>query len=333
MGYISYGQVGIGTVSPNPSSQLDIVSENKGILIPRVSLTGITDSKTIANGNINGLLVFNTGTTEDTQPGFYYWYADKWIRIGSASAQDLTNSLTYANNNITSVVNGQAATAQIVNSVSNSLNGTNLITTVNGFSGSAVDLAPLLSDDVAADNGLTANDAKIELGGALTKPTVITATASNSLSLAGLQTGSNTYVYDGESYSSVSDRILVGDPVSGLIKQVKSAMPNFFYAPSVAVPTHNQSGALLSGPQTLDVYSLYARQFGYHQGSGQARSNNASVLPVLAPADLDYFVTYFDSTVFDSVSISASGVITYSIKAGAAISENSFMNIVFKVKD
>lgn len=34
--YGAYGQVGIGTPTPNLSSQLEIVASNRGILIPRV---------------------------------------------------------------------------------------------------------------------------------------------------------------------------------------------------------------------------------------------------------------------------------------------------------
>jgi len=56
-------QLGVGTPLPAASSQLDVVSTNKGILIPRVSLTGTTDATTISNGNVNSLLIFNTQTT------------------------------------------------------------------------------------------------------------------------------------------------------------------------------------------------------------------------------------------------------------------------------
>src|SRR5690554_1279046 len=76
-----YSQVGIGTLTPDKSSQLDVTANNKGILIPRVSLTSTTDTTTITNGNVNSLLVFNTATQNDITPGYYYWYIDKWKRI------------------------------------------------------------------------------------------------------------------------------------------------------------------------------------------------------------------------------------------------------------
>src|SRR5690606_26899262 len=76
-----YSQVGIGTLTPDKSSQLDVTANNKGILIPRVSLTSTTDTTTITNGNVNSLLVYNTSTQNDIKPGYYYWYIDKWMRI------------------------------------------------------------------------------------------------------------------------------------------------------------------------------------------------------------------------------------------------------------
>jgi len=79
--YSTYSQVGIGTKIPNSSAQLEILSTEKGVLIPQVSLTGSNDRTTIKNGNINSLLVFNTSVIADVTPGYYYWYIDKWQRI------------------------------------------------------------------------------------------------------------------------------------------------------------------------------------------------------------------------------------------------------------
>jgi len=112
-----------------------------------------------------------------------------------------------------------------------------------------------------------------------------------------------------------------------------SVMPKFFYAPSVVIPTHDAAGVPLTGTRTLDIYAVYAQQFGFSGGAGQARSNAASNLPVLPAAGLDYFITYFDTNVFNTVTVSAAGVISYTVKSTAVATEASFMNIVFKVKD
>lgn len=82
---ISNAQVGIGTINPASGSLLDIESLDKGILIPRVSLTGTNDIATITPAATTGLLVFNTatagaGNTAVTE-GFYYWDGTKWVRI------------------------------------------------------------------------------------------------------------------------------------------------------------------------------------------------------------------------------------------------------------
>ncbi len=93
-GFFSYGQVGIGTTLPNPSAQLDIVSENTGILIPRVSLTGVTDVTTISNGNVESLLVYNLSTKVDLQPGYYYWSKGRWQRIATSGEGNNGNNIT-----------------------------------------------------------------------------------------------------------------------------------------------------------------------------------------------------------------------------------------------
>ncbi|KAF2082639.1 tail fiber domain-containing protein [Flavobacterium sharifuzzamanii] len=82
--FATYSQVGIGTKTPNNATQLEITADNRGILIPRVSLQSSTDDVTITNGNVNSLLVFNTSTIADITPGYYYWYIDKWKKIASS---------------------------------------------------------------------------------------------------------------------------------------------------------------------------------------------------------------------------------------------------------
>jgi len=95
--YGVYGQVGIGTVAPNESSQLDIVAADKGVLIPRVQLSSVQDVTTIANGNEQSLLVFNTTDNNLIKPGYYYWFQNNWKRIISSGDQEinLEETLTW----------------------------------------------------------------------------------------------------------------------------------------------------------------------------------------------------------------------------------------------
>lgn len=89
---ILHSQVGIGTTTPDPSSSLDVSATNKGILIPRVSLSDVAD--TVIDGvntAATGLLIFNTNaaTTGGTGVGYYYFNGTTWERlITSASATD-----------------------------------------------------------------------------------------------------------------------------------------------------------------------------------------------------------------------------------------------------
>ncbi len=72
--------------TPHSSAMLDVVSSNKGMLIPRLQLTDINDATTIP-GAENSLLVFNlapAGTApDDVVEGFYYWNVSqsKWIQL------------------------------------------------------------------------------------------------------------------------------------------------------------------------------------------------------------------------------------------------------------
>jgi len=85
---ITYSQVGIGTTNFSPGALLDISSDSKGVLFPRVALMGTDDTTTIAPAATTGLLVYNTnasgaGSTAVTQ-GFYYWNGSQWVRLRSS---------------------------------------------------------------------------------------------------------------------------------------------------------------------------------------------------------------------------------------------------------
>lgn len=83
-----FPQVGIDTDTPNGASILDIVSTEKGVLIPR--LTSTERDSNLADNDINtvppngvvisnitpGLLVLNT-----TANGFEYWDGVLWRRL------------------------------------------------------------------------------------------------------------------------------------------------------------------------------------------------------------------------------------------------------------
>jgi len=78
--------VGIGTSSPDASARLEVSSTNQGVLIPRVSLTSVTDATTIPNP-APSLLVYNTNASLPQGAGYYYnagtSTAPRWVSINN----------------------------------------------------------------------------------------------------------------------------------------------------------------------------------------------------------------------------------------------------------
>ena len=84
----SFAQVGVGTTTPDASSVLDVTSIDKGILIPRISLTNVTETMLDGtNTAATGLLIFNTnaGVSGGNGVGYYYFTGTQWERLSTSS--------------------------------------------------------------------------------------------------------------------------------------------------------------------------------------------------------------------------------------------------------
>lgn len=79
-------QVGVNTgASIATGAVFEVRSTDKGILLPRVALTGSNDNTTITPSATTGLFVYNTvkagsGSTK-VEPGFYYYDGSIWRRL------------------------------------------------------------------------------------------------------------------------------------------------------------------------------------------------------------------------------------------------------------
>ncbi|AGC77333.1 endosialidase-like protein [Nonlabens dokdonensis] len=113
---ITYSQVGINTDTPTDGTALDINVNDKGILIPKVSLSGnnsLTGIDLVGVSLEEGVLVYNTNVVTGTNAineGFYYWNGtDEWIALGndadwSLDGNTLTSSDRLGSTNFIAVV-------------------------------------------------------------------------------------------------------------------------------------------------------------------------------------------------------------------------------------
>ncbi|WP_452232281.1 hypothetical protein [Lacinutrix sp. MEBiC02595] len=88
-------QVGIGTLTPDGSSMLDVKSTDKGMLTPRMT----TAQKAAISSPVQGLLVFDTDLN-----GFYFFDGASWVSLSAASGSsgDYTGWGDYVDGTYTS---------------------------------------------------------------------------------------------------------------------------------------------------------------------------------------------------------------------------------------
>ncbi|GEN74427.1 hypothetical protein [Chryseobacterium hagamense] len=137
-------QVGIGTTTPDPSSILDIKSTNKGVLLPGIAITSLTDHLTIASP-ANGLIIWNNGLGGIADTGLYYWNNQKWNKISSAASQGA----------VASGSSGNAWNNSATNSGNNTGSGTNLSLGTNTYDDLIFKVNSVKSGRLGTDNSIS----------------------------------------------------------------------------------------------------------------------------------------------------------------------------------
>ncbi len=101
-----FAQVGIGIATPNTNSMLDISSNNKGLLLPRLALTGRTVASPLG-AFVAGMTVYNTATAgtapDNVTPGFYLSDGSSWLRLTTDGWSPTGNTGTTSANFIGTV--------------------------------------------------------------------------------------------------------------------------------------------------------------------------------------------------------------------------------------
>jgi len=97
--------IGLGTNSPDTSSQLDMNDSDRGLLINRVTLSATNVAAPVTTP-ATGLLVYNTATSGSgntaVSPGFYYWDGTRWVALDGTNGNDWSidgNNGTNSTNN------------------------------------------------------------------------------------------------------------------------------------------------------------------------------------------------------------------------------------------
>ncbi len=103
----TYSQVGILTDTPDPSSALEIESTDKGVLIPRVTLSSDLSNASPVTSPATGLLVFNSGANQPL--GFYFWNGSNWVSTSfSTNNWSITgNTSTTSSSNFLGTIDNQ----------------------------------------------------------------------------------------------------------------------------------------------------------------------------------------------------------------------------------
>jgi len=82
----STGSAGIGTITPNASSILEVKSTTQGVLIPRMTAA----QRNAIASPATGLMIFQTNNT----PGFYYYDGSAWTAVAPKNANRTLSNLT-----------------------------------------------------------------------------------------------------------------------------------------------------------------------------------------------------------------------------------------------
>ncbi|MBA5794085.1 hypothetical protein H1R17_02320 [Flavobacterium sp. xlx-214] len=92
-----FAQQGFGTNRPAQSAAVDIVSPNKGLLIPRVALQADNLAAPITSP-ATSLMVYNTtfDAAKNLKQGFYFWNGTKWEPFTTATTDLNTTNVSLA---------------------------------------------------------------------------------------------------------------------------------------------------------------------------------------------------------------------------------------------
>lgn len=272
-------QQGFGTNTPNKSAAVDIVSSQRGLLVPRLDLSSTTVAMPV-DAPAHGLLVYNKATatgTNGVEPGFYYWerndttdetaWQGKWVRIISTNSDK--NTVVAAGENIK--VNGQTSglTTTYTVSVDGGTNNGQVLVSIPNTDPLTSATEPFVSEWVDPDdfikgvNGINVTtdalgNTNVSIGGALTKPgitEITTNSATNSLAITGLD------ILDASSFDPTSQNIVVMGS-DGILKEVspKTLIEDTIDAGTLTAKSVKSSGMITLNGTVADATNTVLKE-------------------------------------------------------------------------
>jgi len=270
-------QQGFGTNTPNKSAAVDIVSSQRGLLVPRLDLSSIVVAAPV-DAPAHGLLVYNkvtstlTGTevANNVTPGFYYWernnttdetaWQGKWVRIVSSNTEKKV--IVEEGNNVKVVADDAGLTTIYTVSVTGGNgNGQVLVSVPNTDPATSAD-EPFVSEWVDPDdfikgvNGINVTtdalgNTNVSIGGALTKPgttEITTNSATNSLAITGLD------ILDNAAFDPATQNIVVMGS-DGILKEVspKTLIEDTIDAGTLAAKKISSTGGIITINNTTEL--------------------------------------------------------------------------------
>ncbi len=281
--YMANAQVGIGTPMPSSSAQLDIVSENKGVLIPRVELTRTTDFSPITGAQTESLLVYNTKPQNDVALGFYYWSANKWNRI--INQTDLDTAINNFGGDLTEIkklvsfilpsspVNDPAVpqthTTMVYNPTTKQISFVTYDTATNAYKTDLVDIASVVA-------------------GAETKTFIRTITAAG---------GNVQHIYFGE---QAIQNWIAANPVTNTVDNIPNIAPGGVTIDAGADIVQNFEN-ILNQSTTYETGQMTIRNI-IKELAGVADGNVIYTNIGVAPA-VEWVFQYWNGTVYTTISL------------------------------
>jgi len=126
-------------------------------------------------------------------------------------------------------------------------------------------------------------------------------------------------------YSDTSVSYLLAVDTAGNVVELPTAKnTRWFYPPAIII-----DASAISMDDTLDLHANYITQFK----TPLIKNPEApALLPTYDKDELDYFITYYDDTVLENVSIDDEGVMVYDVRA-VPFDNYTVINVVFLIKE